>query len=66
MNSGKERLAWLGRMPTRWRILLGSQAVIFMIAVRIRMSDMNRSRQLVNLREQQALQQVDSLEKKKE
>lgn len=64
----KDRLAWLRRMPTRWRILLGSQAVVFMIAVRIRMSDMNRSRELVLLREaaeQQALQQVDSSDKKK-
>jgi hypothetical protein len=67
MNSGfKERLAWLGRMPTRWRILLGSQAVIFMIAVSVRMSDVNRSRELLILREQQGLQQVDSRAKKTE
>lgn len=64
----KDRLAWLRRMPTRWRILLGSQALVFMIAIRIRLNDVNRSRELALLREaseQQALQQVDSSDKKK-
>jgi cell division protein FtsW (lipid II flippase) len=70
MSDIKDRLAWLRRMPTRWRILLGSQAVVFMIAIRIRISDVNRSRELALLREaaeqqKHSLQQVDSSDKKK-
>jgi len=56
----KERLDWLRRMPTKWRILLGSQALLFMVALRIRMKDINRSRELALHREaaqQQAAQQ---------
>ena len=42
----QERLAWLRRMPTRWRVLFGCQAVVMYIAVNIRLSDIERARRI--------------------
>lgn len=53
----KERLDWLRRMPTKWRILLGSQALVFMVALRFRVKDINRSRELALQREAAQQQQ---------
>jgi hypothetical protein len=39
----KERLQWLGRMPTHWRILLGSQLLFLTFAISYR-------RRIVNAR----------------
>lgn len=55
----KERIAWLKRMPTKWRILLGSQAVLFMMAFRIRTNDINRSQELALQREAAQQQQAN-------
>jgi hypothetical protein len=43
----KERLQWLGRMPTKWRILIGSQAVFMMFAINVRLRDIERSKLLL-------------------
>lgn len=40
----RERLAWLGRMPTHYRILFGSQLVLTAIAIRYRMIVIERRR----------------------
>ena len=42
----QERLAWLRRMPTRWRVLFGVQGVVMYIAVNIRLSDIERARRI--------------------
>lgn len=41
-----ERIAWLRRMPMRWRILFGSQAVIFGVAIKIRVQEIKRAQML--------------------
>jgi hypothetical protein len=53
----KERIAWLRRMPTKWRVLLAGQSLVFIVALRIRMNDINRSKELVAQREAAARQQ---------
>jgi hypothetical protein len=50
--SFKERLQWLGRMPTKWRVLIGGQAVFFAFAVSVRMRDIEKSRFLLEARQQ--------------
>jgi hypothetical protein len=52
----KERLAWLGRMPTRWRVLIGGQAIFFAFAIKVRLSDIERGRNL--LEEQKRLEAI--------
>jgi hypothetical protein len=52
----KERLAWLGRMPTRWRVLIGGQAIFFAFAIKVRLSDIERGRKL--LEEQKRLESI--------
>lgn len=54
----KERLAWLGRMPTRWRVLFGVQSVVFMMAVNLRFSDLGRAR-LAVAEEEEELEKND-------
>jgi hypothetical protein len=39
-----DRMAWLGRMPMKYRILFGTQAIIFGLAINFRMMDVHRSR----------------------
>lgn len=39
-----ERIAWLRRMPLRWKILFGTQALIFTTAINFRLSDIKRAR----------------------
>lgn len=51
--SFKERLQWLGRMPTKWRILIGSQALFMMFAINFRLRDIERSRLRLEQQEQQ-------------
>lgn len=53
----KERLKWLGRMPTKWRVLFGAQAIFFAFAIRVRLADIERSRKL--LEQQQQMRSVD-------
>ena len=43
----KERLKWLGRMPTKWRVLIGGQALFFAFAINVRLQDIERSRLLL-------------------
>ena len=50
----KERLAWLGRMPPKWRWLIGSQALFFAFAINVRLRDIQKSRML--LEEQKRLE----------
>jgi hypothetical protein len=38
-----QRVAWLGRMPLKWRVLFGTQAVIFGMAIRFRFKDLGRA-----------------------
>ena len=41
----QERLAWLRRMPTRWRVLFGAQAFVMFVAINVRLNDIERARQ---------------------
>lgn len=34
--SFRDRLAWLQRMPTHWRLLIGSQLIFTLFAIRYR------------------------------
>jgi hypothetical protein len=43
-KSFRDRLAWLGRMPTHWRILLGSQLLFTAFAMNWRLADVRRRR----------------------
>mmetsp|Transcript_24174 Transcript_24174/g.43688 ORF Transcript_24174/g.43688 Transcript_24174/m.43688 type:complete len:82 (+) Transcript_24174:131-376(+) len=52
-NSFQERLAWLGRMPMRYRVLFGTQALIFSFALKIRLSDMDRAKGIAAAKEHQ-------------
>lgn len=36
LSSARDRVRWLGRMPTHWRLLLGSQLLFTIYAVRWR------------------------------
>jgi hypothetical protein len=40
----KERIAWLGRMPLRWKILLGVQTAIMTTAFNFRLNDIRRAK----------------------
>ncbi len=40
----KERLAWLSRMPTKWRVLIGGQAIFMAFAIQVRLNDIAKSR----------------------
>lgn len=40
----QERLAWLRRMPTKWRVLFGVQGMIMFAAINIRLGDIERAR----------------------
>ena len=55
----RSRLAWLGRMPTRYRVLFGTQLVFFTIAIKVRLNDIEKARF-------QLEQQKQEEEKKKE
>lgn len=37
-----DRLAWLGRMPMKYRILFGTQAIIFGLSIRFRLMDLKK------------------------
>jgi hypothetical protein len=39
-----QRIAWLGRMPVHYRVLFGTQAVIFGLIMQYRMSEIKRIR----------------------
>ena len=54
----QERLAWLRRMPTRWRVLFGVQGVVMYIAVNIRLSDIERARRITAEKEAAATAQA--------
>ena len=54
----QERLAWLRRMPTRWRVLFGVQGVVMYIAVNIRLSDIERARRITAEKEAAAAAQA--------
>ena len=54
----QERLAWLRRMPTRWRVLFGVQGVVMYIAVNIRLSDIERARRIAAEKEAAAAAQA--------
>jgi hypothetical protein len=43
----KERLAWLSRMPTHWRILIGGQAIFMAFAIQVRLNDISKSRKML-------------------
>jgi len=47
----KQRLQWLGRMPTKWRILIGGQAVFFAFAISVRLRDIEKSRFLLEAKQ---------------
>lgn len=49
-----QRMAWLRRMPLQYKILFGTQAIIFTLAVRFRLKDIERIRLKVAEEEQQA------------
>ena len=55
----RQRLAWLGRMPTKWRVLIGGQALIMTLAVSLRLKDIEKS---IILQDQFKLQQEKFLE----
>jgi hypothetical protein len=54
----QERLAWLRRMPTRWRVLFGVQGVVMFIAVNIRLSDIERARRIAAEKEAASAEQT--------
>jgi hypothetical protein len=41
----RERLAWLGRMPTHYKILFGSQLMITIFAIRMRYKLVQRQKE---------------------
>jgi len=43
-----DRLKWLGRMPLKYRILFGTQAVIFGLAIQFRFMDLKRLEKLAS------------------
>lgn len=43
-----DRLKWLGRMPLKYRILFGTQAVIFGLAIQFRLKDLKRLEKLTS------------------
>jgi hypothetical protein len=45
-KSFRERLAWLGRMPTHYRILFGVQLMFTTVAVNWRLADVRRRRKI--------------------
>jgi hypothetical protein len=45
-KSFRERLAWLGRMPTHYRILFGVQIMFTTVAVNWRLADVRRRRKI--------------------
>ena len=47
----KARIAWLGRMPLKYKLLFGSQAMFFTMAVKFRLSDIERAKNVHSLRE---------------
>jgi len=53
INSFKSRLAWLGRMPTKYKALFTSQILIMFFAAKIRARDIKRSNALLEQKEQQ-------------
>jgi hypothetical protein len=55
----KERLQWLGRMPTKWRVLIGGQALFMIFAINIRLRDIERSKMLL-LEQQKKVQEAAS------
>ena len=40
----QERIAWLGRMPLRYKVLFGTQFVIMSFAAKFRLVDIERAR----------------------
>jgi hypothetical protein len=38
-----QRIAWLGRMPMRYRVLIGSQILLASLAIRFRMKEIERA-----------------------
>lgn len=50
----KERLQWLGRMPPKWRMLIGGQALFMAFAINVRLSDIAKGRKLLEEQEKQA------------
>ena len=47
----KERLAWLGRMPLKYKLLFGSQALFFTMAINMRLNRIDQARQFQELQE---------------
>ena len=41
----RERMAWLGRMPTHYKILFGSQIMITLFAIRMRYKLVERQKE---------------------
>lgn len=54
----QERLAWLRRMPARWRVLFGVQGMVMFIAVNIRLSDIERARRIAAEKEAASVEQT--------
>lgn len=46
-----DRIAWLGRMPLRYKILFGTQSIIFGLAVRFRFVDLNQAQLKIDQKE---------------
>ena len=42
----RSRVSWLGRMPMKWRLLFGTQALITCFAIRMRLKNLSRAEQL--------------------
>ena len=42
----RSRIAWLGRMPMKWRLLFGTQALITCFAIRMRLNNISRAEQI--------------------
>ena len=47
----KARIAWLGRMPLKFKLLFGSQALFFTMALKFRLADIERAKSLHALQE---------------
>mmetsp|Transcript_5982 Transcript_5982/g.9991 ORF Transcript_5982/g.9991 Transcript_5982/m.9991 type:complete len:85 (+) Transcript_5982:67-321(+) len=48
-----DRLAWLGRMPLRYKILFGTQSIIFGMALRFRLMDIERAKRKLEQEKEQ-------------
>ena len=56
----EERIAWLGRMPLRYRVLFGTQAVIFTLVLQYRNKQIDRIRLRAQAEQQKEQAEAES------